>query len=216
MEEDLAQRVRDALETPPLEKMAKKRREILQRRAAENYPEIERLNAQFVLEIDQEQEFVEKKNWKSWRANRLMRKMMALQASQSRSNFDMIFKDELSRSNHASFPGVFGLDTMSEGVKDYNPSAGSGLSLLDKSLRRQASTKAGFLEAIRNGRCLDGSAMHRRADGSYVDKYGVVRTVDGPFWPLEAGPLFATPRFKWDTVLPNEPYSMATRGKCHL
>eukprot|EP00057_Strongylocentrotus_purpuratus_P007592 XP_011662066.1 PREDICTED: uncharacterized protein LOC580601 isoform X6 [Strongylocentrotus purpuratus] len=50
-------------------------------------------------------------------------------------------------------------------------------------------TSAGFKEAMRKGKGM----LKKIGDGKYVDKNGVILSVDGPFWPQECGPLYPKP-----------------------
>ncbi|CAG5127077.1 unnamed protein product, partial [Candidula unifasciata] len=65
-------------------------------------------------------------------------------------------------------------------------------------------TKKDFMRCLRLGRLPDGVEVSDDSD-AYVDKFGVIRTNDGPFWPEGALPLFGTPRFKWWVVDSPEP-----------
>ena len=118
---------------------------------------------------------------------------------------EFIFRDQLSKSNQDEFPGVFGLDNFSEGIKnirdDYTNSVNR---FATKPKTRHFYTKEGFLRALRSGTLPPG--VHFLDDtGRYIDKYGVVRNNDGPFWPVESVPLYPTPRFKWWGDVLDEP-----------
>ena len=117
---------------------------------------------------------------------------------------EFIFRDELSKSNQDEFPGVFGLESFSEGIKNIREDYTNVINRYgSKPKSRHFYTKEGFLKALRTGSLPPG--MHFLDDtGRYVDKYGVLRNNDGPFWPVESVPLFPTPRFKWWRHLQHE------------
>ncbi|XP_041479509.1 uncharacterized protein LOC121427202 isoform X8 [Lytechinus variegatus] len=50
-------------------------------------------------------------------------------------------------------------------------------------------TSAGFREAMRKGKGI----LKKIGNGKYMDKNGVILSMDGPFWPPECGPLYPKP-----------------------
>ena len=50
--------------------------------------------------------------------------------------------------------------------------------------------------------------------GMYVDKYGVVCTNDGPFWPTVCVPVFPAPKLKVGRCVELEPLYTHLPGEC--
>lgn len=201
MEEELNQRVRDALETPPLEKAERQRLQ----RENNSSPRFDEINAQIVLDLsDKNRDFLTSRRWRAIQAKNRMHKLLRMNYIQQSPNIDFMFRDELSRSNHDEFPGVFGLNNFSEGIRDIRKGLEKYPSL--RQIHRHFYTKEGFLTALHSGKFPDGSDFNPGSNGCYVDRFGVIRDSDGPFWPGDIGPLFPTPRFSWFTEnLPHEP-----------
>ncbi|XP_059175471.1 cytosolic carboxypeptidase 2-like [Physella acuta] len=199
MESDLSRRVREALETPPLERMQKRNQQAKQK-------EIEDLNAHLMIDLtEKERDYLRTKRWKALQLKKQESAEMSF-TSQRNKPMDLLFRDELSRSNYDEYPGVLGLDNLSEGIKnirdDYSVSVSRYMGAKPKA--RHFYTKEGFRKAVKSGHVPPGIQFLDEA-GTYMDKYGVVRNNDGPFWPVECLPLFPTPTFKWWTDLSPEP-----------
>ena len=204
MEDELNQRVRDALETPPPERAA--RQKIQQQQAEQHQNGYSSGQSPMQLYNFDNRDIFTTQNWKAIQAKRQMERLMRMNyMQQNNNNIDYMFRDQLSKSNHDEFPGVYGLDNLSEGVRDLNRQT------LDKfpsirQLHRQFYTKEGFLSALRTGKFPDGSKFTVGENGTFVDRFGVIRDGNGPFWPGDVGPLFPTPRFLWfRDHLPVEP-----------
>ncbi|GFS12042.1 hypothetical protein ElyMa_006687000 [Elysia marginata] len=212
MESELSRRVREALETPPLERI-QKRNEVakLQRESPD-------INSHLLLDLsDRERDFLRTKRWKALHARKVAEKTspeMTFMPHTHRpgqppphgQQIEFLFRDELSRSNHDEYPGVFGLGNLSEGIKNIRDEYSVSVSRYPgaKPKPRHFYTKEGFMKALKTGNLPQG--MHFLDDrGTYIDKYGVIRNNDGPFWPVECVPMFSTPRFKWWTALSPEP-----------
>ncbi|XP_061177697.1 cytosolic carboxypeptidase 2-like isoform X5 [Saccostrea echinata] len=205
MEDELNARVREALETPPLERAERQRlSNQQQQQSARN--NLEKLNSHLLFELnDKNHAYLKARKWRALQAKKQMQHLMRMNYTLTpapTSTIDVIFKDKLSKSNQDEFPGVFGLQTFSEGIKDRN-SLEKYPSL--KQIHRQFYTKDGFLAALDSGHFPDGSKFDCNENGAYKDRFGVLRDQHGPFWPGEWGPLFPTPRFKWFTDIPEEP-----------
>nr|XP_022332446.1 uncharacterized protein LOC111129975 isoform X16 [Crassostrea virginica] len=205
MEDELNARVREALETPPLER-AERQRLTNQQQQQNSRSHLEKLNSHLLFELnDKNHAYLKARKWRALQAKRQMQNLMRMNYTLTpapTSTIDVIFKDKLSKSNQDEFPGVFGLQTFSEGIKDRN-SLDKYPSL--KQIHRQFYTKEGFLTALDAGHFPDGSKFDCNENGAYKDRFGVLRDQHGPFWPGEWGPLFPTPRFQWFTDVPEEP-----------
>ncbi|XP_052763313.1 uncharacterized protein LOC128205605 isoform X10 [Mya arenaria] len=209
MEAELDQRVRDALETPPPERPHGHANGDNGRNNNSNR-ELENLNAHVLLDLsDKERNYLKSRRWKAIQAKRQMQKFLSMNYGHptNSSRIEVVFRDELSKSNQDEYPGVFGLNSFSEGVKDLNEIHRKQFDKYPtiRQLHKQYYTKEGYLTASRNGKFSDGTVLDRDADGSYEDKFGVVRNQHGPFWPNDWGPLYPAPKFLWNTDTPVEP-----------
>ncbi|KAL8572170.1 hypothetical protein ACOMHN_057845 [Nucella lapillus] len=118
---------------------------------------------------------------------------------------ELLFKDQLSKSNQDEFPGVFGLENLSEGLKNIREDFTNVVTRTKtKPKARHFYTKEGFVKALRGG-TLPPGVRELGNTGQFVDRYGVVRDSDGPFWPMECLPLFPTPRFEVGRTVELEP-----------
>ena len=100
---------------------------------------------------------------------------------------------------------MYGLESFSEGIKNVRQEfQKQQLQLGAKPKSRHFYTKEGFLKSLKNGHLPSGVQYLDEEAGRWMDKYGVVRDNDGPFWPVESVPLFPTPKFKWWTELGEE------------
>lgn len=216
MEDELNARVREALETPPLER-AERQRLTNQQQQQNSRSHLEKLNSHLLFELnDKNHAYLKARKWRALQAKRQMQNLMRMNYTLTpapTSTIDVIFKDKLSKSNQDEFPGVFGLQTFSEGIKDRN-SLDKYPSL--KQIHRQFYTKEGFLTALDAGHFPDGSKFDCNENGAYKDRFGVLRDQHGPFWPGEWGPLFPTPRFQWFTDVPEEPLFTSAHSKLIL
>ncbi|CAL1548208.1 unnamed protein product [Lymnaea stagnalis] len=200
MESELSRRVREALETPPLERMQRRNQQAKQQK------EVPDINAHLMMELsDKERDFLKTKRWK---ALQVKKQAGNPDMTSQRKQMELLFRDELSRSNYDEYPGVVGLDNLSEGIKnireDYSVSVSRYTAA--KPRARHFYTKIGFRKALKSGNIPNGVQFLDEV-GTYLDKYGVVRNNDGPYWPVESVPMFATPRFKWWTNVTPEPLS---------
>ena len=197
MEEELEQRVREALETPPLERAKRAEVSSKERKSCQTLNE---LNSHIVFGLTgTNRDVLKSRKWRALQAKRQVQRLMRMNYIQPTPPVDYVFQEGLSRSNQADFPGVFGLTSLSEGVKDLRQSFEKYPSLTQ--IQRQFYTKHGFLATINSGH---GNNL-KRENGKYKDRYGVERDQDGPFWPSDCGPLFPTPRFQWFDNVPPEP-----------
>ncbi|KAL8585688.1 hypothetical protein ACOMHN_022335 [Nucella lapillus] len=201
MESELERRVREALATPPRERLNRRRQLAKQR----SMPRVD-LNAHLLLGLsEKEQNRLKTERWRALQADK--EAIMSYFPNSSNAQVEFIFRDQLSKSNQDQFPGVFGLESFSEGIKnireDYTNSlsryggGGSNSTHAAKPKTRHFYTKEGFLKALRSGSLPPGVQILDAEAGRYVDKYGVERSGDGPFWPVESVPLYPTPKFKW-------------------
>ncbi|KAL4217925.1 hypothetical protein ACF0H5_022664 [Mactra antiquata] len=209
MEAELDQRVRDALETPPPEKSCNQQTNDSIKKSNSSQ-DLENLNAHVLLDLsDKERAYLKSRRWKALQAKRQMQKFMTMNYGQpsSSSRIEVVFRDELSKSNQDEFPGVYGLNSFSEGVKDLNEIHNKQYDKYPtiRQLHKQYYTKEGYLTASRNGRFPDGTSIEKELDGSYEDRFGVIRNQHGPFWPNDWGPLFPAPKFLWKTDFRLEP-----------
>ncbi|PVD32061.1 hypothetical protein C0Q70_07488 [Pomacea canaliculata] len=177
METELERRVREALSTPPQERLERQRQQAARQRLRQPRPEQHQSSA---LEGPASTE----------RHHELL--------PFSGGTGGVHLRDELCKSNQDEFPGVFGLDSFSEGIKNIREDYTNVIDRYagNKPKARHFYTKEGFLKAIKTG-SLPAGVQVLGETGRYVDKYGVMRNSDGPFWPLECVPLFPTPKFKW-------------------
>lgn len=79
------------------------------------------------------------------------------------------------------------------------------LSASEKELLFSNFTRSGFIFAMRTGKLPDGTLVERMKSGRWRDRYGIVRTSYGPFWPKDYGPLHPTPSFRRTIVEHSEP-----------
>ena len=206
MEEELNRRVREALETPPLERA-------LRHKAISKEQRINDINSHINLEF--ERNFFKNKRWQALQARQHLGNCVNMSYLPSGSQVEFMFHDELSRSNHDEYPGVYGLESCSEGLRNIRDNFSSTIDKLSplKPKFRHYFTKEGFLHAIRTGELPNGFVFLDEL-GTYRDKYGIIRNEDGPFWPSDFSPLHATPRFKWFSNLPLEPLWNRLPGEC--
>ena len=197
MQNELDQRVREALETPPLERKVRLKAE----RQRRYYEELEHLNDHIFNDLTaKEREYFNSKKWKTLQAKRRMKRLMEeAEKSKQKSTTNTYFDDELLKSDHDQFPGVFGLDNVSEGLKDPNKdhyerlvsrvlkSFGT-LSLEEKEQYFYSYTKGGFKDTLETGMLPDGTPMEALPGGQFKDQLGVLRDNNGPFWPADFGP----------------------------
>lgn len=209
MEEELSQRVRDALETPPLERMER------QKNVHGNDSDLKELNSHILFDLTDKDEYLRSRRWRALQAKRQMRKIMSMDyiSPPSPSRIEFMFKDELSRSNQDEFPGVFGLNTFSDNIRDNENHFHVERLPLVRNFQQQFYTKNGFVAALHDGKFPDGTPISKDGNGCYTDQYGVVRNEDGPFWPAECTPLFATPHFQWWLETPREPLQFFVKSK---
>ena len=220
IEAELDQRVRDALETPPPERIHRDHSADSIRKVHTS-EELESLNAHVLLNLsDKERAYLKSRRWKALQAKRQMQKYLNMNYASGQnsapSRIEVVFRDELSKSNQDEFPGVFGLSNFSEGIKDLNEI--NTRKQLEKyptlrQIHRQYYTKEGYINAFRQGKFPDGTVIDQTADGSYEDKFGVIRNEHGPFWPGDWGPLFPAPKFKWFMDVPREPLYYFMKSK---
>ncbi|KAL3887872.1 hypothetical protein ACJMK2_000261, partial [Sinanodonta woodiana] len=206
MEAELNQRVREALETPPVDRVQRQNSDCSIQGSNNN---LDQLNAHIILDLsEKERDYLKTRRWKALQAKRQMQKIMTMNYVQpNNSRIEFIFRDELAKSNQDEFPGVYGLTSFSEGVKDINEINRKSLERYPalRSIHRQFYTRDSYLTAIRTGKFPDGTPCDEDSGGFYVDKFGVIRTKHGPFWPGDVGPLFPTPKFMWYKDVPPEP-----------
>ncbi|KAH9508361.1 hypothetical protein Btru_050920 [Bulinus truncatus] len=209
MEVELSRRVREALETPPLERMQRRKQMSRQQNNTSD------MNAHLILDLsDKERDYLRTKHWKALQAKKQMGSEDSAFSSQKNKQMELLFKDQLARSNHDEYPGVMGLDSLSEGIKDIHDIYSSSFNRF-KVMRPKARhfyTKEGMRKAMKAGHVPSGTQFLDDA-GKHMDKYGIIRNNDGPYWPVECMPLFPTPRFKWWTNLDPEPLSDLLPGE---
>ena len=219
IEAELDQRVRDALETPPPERLHREQSADSIRKVHSSH-ELESLNAHVLLDLsDKERAYLKSRRWKALQAKRQMQKYMTMNyggQQSAPSRIEVVFRDELSKSNQDEFPGVFGLNNFSEGIKDLNEI--NTRKQLEKyptlrQIHKQYYTKEGFANAFRQGRFPDGTVLDKESDGSYEDRFGVIRNEHGPFWPSDWGPLFPAPKFQWFKDIQKEPLYYFLKSK---
>ena len=213
MEDELNARVREALETPPLERAERYR---LQQDSLSKEQYQSSINSHLLIDLrDRNSVYLKARKWRALQAKRQMQKLVRMShytlKPTTTSNIDVIFRDTLSKSNQDEFPGVFGLQNLSEGIRERNalekyPSL--------KQIHRQFYTKDGYLAALDSGQFPDGTKFQHGDNGAYRDRFGVLRDKYGPFWPGDWGPLFPTPRFLYFDDVPSEPLFFHIHSKC--
>ncbi|XP_013395224.1 uncharacterized protein LOC106162462 [Lingula anatina] len=197
LDAEINSRVREALDTPPLERIQRNRNKA----DKEDVDHISQLNAQIMMDLtDKERDYVNSRHWREMQKRRLKNlRRSASEGSGFQKKTSPRLEGELSRSNQDDFPGVLGLDRM----PNQAPSLGRWARLENFGIMSQppkppkifsTCTREGYLEALRNGRFPDGSKLTLLHNGKFADKYGVVRDEHGPFWPPDYGPLFPTPK----------------------
>ncbi|XP_070209667.1 uncharacterized protein [Littorina saxatilis] len=197
METELERRVRDALATPPRERL-NRRRQQAQQRSMPRGNDIDDINAHLLLGLsEKEQNSHRPQRWRALQAHKDAIMTYFPSDHNAQPQVEFIFRDQLSKSNQDEFPGVFGLESFSEGIKNIREDYTNVINRYgSKPKTRHFYTKEGFLKSLRAG-TLPPGVQFLDDTGRYVDKYGVIRNNDGPFWPVESVPLFPTPRFKW-------------------
>ncbi|XP_033640289.1 uncharacterized protein LOC117300677 isoform X2 [Asterias rubens] len=217
IEEELEQRVREALETPPLERMRRNRHKARLKRIQKQ---------QTSLSLEECDSYAQtlpslKNNHHRWdlsetpytfndqqtRENRFSR---LAHASHSKGNLgDSDTEDDEDDSingvnknqNHwkrrhtdnQKGNGAITQETITESG-DSDPDRARTISEIRRKSYHQY-TAEGFKAAIRKGK----SHLKKIGSGKYVDKNGVVLTMDGPFWPPECGPLYPKPEHQNST-----------------
>nr|KAG5691080.1 hypothetical protein BaRGS_027584 [Batillaria attramentaria] len=163
METELERRVREALATPPQEKLNRRRQMEKQKMQRVD------INAHLLLDLtDREQNSLKTQRWKALQAQKDA--IMTYFPSNS-SQVEFIFRDELSKSNQDEFPGVFGLESFSEGIKNIREDYTNVINRYgSKPKTRHFYTKEGFLKALRTGN-LPSGVQFLDDTGRYVDKY---------------------------------------------
>ena len=71
-------------------------------------------------------------------------------------------------------------------------------------------TAEGFKEALKAGKLK----LKKLGNGRFMDKNGVILTLDGPFWPPEYGPLYGKPEHVYHGHPGKEPLSDAGKLFC--
>ena len=113
-----------------------------------------------------------------------------------------VFNDHLSKSNQDAYPGVFGLtmpiaDVQSQATfSRLSARAFTEFASFTIAERHQffyQYTNPGFREAMRVAKTLNGPTLTLIDGDKYIDTYGIVRDKDGPFWPMDYGPMFPAP-----------------------
>ena len=206
LEQELDRRVREALETPPphdLDPDSTSKGS----RSSRGDGELRKLNAHIHLDLtDKEKEYVRNHKWRALQAKRRIRRLLAPHSTieYSKGHGDdgavpHMCSDQLAKSNQDSYPGVFGLYSLPEGIKTQSyysmvtQKAANNFGDLNASEKHEfyyAFTRTGFREAMGTGQLPDGSDIVSVGGGKYTDKYGIVRNEHGPFWPPDYGPLY--------------------------
>ena len=113
-----------------------------------------------------------------------------------------VFNDHLCKSNQDAYPGVFGLtmpltDVQSQATfSTLSARAFTEFASFTIAERHQLFyqyTNAGFREAMRVAKTLNRPTLTLVDGDKYIDRYGIVRDKDGPFWPMDYGPMFPAP-----------------------
>ncbi|ESO85979.1 hypothetical protein LOTGIDRAFT_235576 [Lottia gigantea] len=200
MEDDLARRVREALETPPLERMQRKK----EREHKQKQRDLQKQNSHLLINLN---EASENKQFKKWKENfkRLQSESPVMNLT-TISPVEYLFRDQLSKSNQDEYPGVFGLENCSEGIRNIRDSYSTTLERFPpiKPKVKHFYTKDGFLQALKSGKLPHGFENVNES-GSYKDKYGLMRNKLGPFWPSELVPYYPAPQFLVNNSLGVEP-----------
>ena len=89
------------------------------------------------------------------------------------------------------------------------------LSSSEKELLFSNFTRSGFMFAMKTGKLPDGTVVERLKSGRWRDKYGMVRSSYGPFWPKDYGPLHPTPSFRRTIVEHSEPLLNSGTSTCN-
>ncbi len=242
MEADLDRRVREALETPPLEQ--RRRQQKQQHQNQRTFDDLERLNAHVQFDLSKDEKEIRQRRWKVVQAKRHMKKFMM--TSKDNITFEKLDREAaqikmellLSGDNGGSgldsfdddmeFP-TFGLGfdsntpmvamsrikSQEHYAKIVNKALTSFSSLTDHERNEffYAFTRNGFRDALRTGKLPDGSDLNSIGNGKYIDKFGIIRDQHGPFWPRDYGPLFPAPNHKKPVVQAPELLMQCLDGK---
>ncbi|XP_071804043.1 uncharacterized protein [Asterias amurensis] len=217
IEEELEQRVREALETPPLERMRRNRHKARLKRIQKQ---------QTSLSLEECDSYAQtlpslKNNHHRWdlsetpytfndqqtRENRFSRLANAshskgnLRDSDTEDDEDDSINGVNKNQNHwkgrhtdnQKGNGAITQESITESG-DSDPDRARAISEIRRKSYHQY-TAEGFKAAIRKGK----SHLKKIGSGKYVDKNGVVLTMDGPFWPPECGPLYPKPEHQNST-----------------
>ena len=212
LEDELAKRVHDALETPPPPEIRNSSGEIRASQDCRNHAN----HPVTMMDVTDTPVSGGTMKYHGMRSNNKRRQLEQSHLGPGYSSssggqrmlstpHSYVFNDHLSKSNQDAYPGVFGLTMPLTGI--HTPATFSKLSaraftdfasftIAERHQLFYQYTNAGFREALRTGRTLDGSTLTLIDGDKYIDRYGIMRNRDGPFWPLDYGPLFPAPEHR--------------------
>ncbi|XP_064653134.1 uncharacterized protein LOC135503474 isoform X3 [Lineus longissimus] len=226
IEEDLERRVREALETPPLERLQKNKE-----RAKRRYiDQLNSINSHIHLDLtEKERDYVSRKRWKALqqakrtaqeltKANNYLNSLSAYQQNEDNAKlkYEIMYKEYQDRrklsDDSAQLQERFSCFRRgSEAMRNFGT-----LTNRERQELYHTFTKQGFENAVRLGHLPDGSLLEMLPNGKYQDEYGIIRDHHGPFWPRDYGPLFPPPDHKRTMPQDVEPLITSFREQMNL
>ncbi|XP_072030712.1 uncharacterized protein [Amphiura filiformis] len=226
MEREIDQRVRDALETPPLERMQRNKQKAKMRKLQQD-KHGEKQDKNRSISLDECNSYAQilpsLRNQQPW--NKVDSSFRYYETDQSEPGIGPHDRDSSSRAGSSGVrqsraPGAWGdgtamkqSTTSTEINRSYIPGQDKSDDESDElkrisEIRRKTFhryTAEGFKEALRQGKLK----LKKLGNGRFMDKNGVVLTLDGPFWPPECGPLYGKPEHVYQQKPGKEPLSDA-------
>ena len=166
-----------------------------------------------VDKTDREKQYIQAQRWKAFNVNQHLRKFI------SQNNF-VNFSHTYNNSNNILYklnnPGNQNQDfeildiygNISEFPEDYKTRKYYArtveramcdfgeLTASEKHSYYYCFTRNGFLDAIKTGKLPDGSHLEELKSGKFKDHFGFIRDKNGPFWPVDFGPMQPAPTLK--------------------
>ncbi|KAJ8020790.1 Cytosolic carboxypeptidase 3 [Holothuria leucospilota] len=197
IEREIERRVRDALETPPLERMRRNKHRAKLRKL------------QREKELEEQQKFLSLAECNSYAQNlpSLRLRYPWNDVNSSIRYYEMqeslCNEKQGNPQNYQQGPGFAGSNGLTDTMATASPTLQA---LLERTtndgsdpqddrdqfiadIKRKAYhryTREGFKEALKRGKLK----LKKIGNGKFMDKNGVILTADGPFWPPECGPLY--------------------------
>ena len=209
LEDELNKRVREALDAPLSQNVDHAQRRHRRSSPSPRPPDADGPPPAAAAELtEREKQYFQSQKWKVLQVKRQIRQIMSdaevelLRSSCSGPNSGSLVSELKRSGNTKLFEFLGALDDLPGGYKsrkyysDLAERAAADFSELTSAERHSfyyIFTRSGFLEAVKTGRLPDGSELTAVGGGRYRDQYGLVRDANGPFWPIDVGPLYPAP-----------------------